>query len=83
MVQLPEKTLTDSLANQNGFFDLAQISRERIKRVGKKYINYNDLDVGFRSLKIDSTNMKDVYYTADTITLFTVWMLWMPITKNW
>ncbi|WP_227552753.1 site-specific DNA-methyltransferase [Acinetobacter albensis] len=67
MVQLPEKTPTDSLANQNGFFDLAQISRERIKRVGEKYININTLDVGFRSLKIDSTNMKDVYYTPDAL----------------
>ena len=51
---------------------IAEISKERIRRAGKKLLEDNkdkegieDLDIGFRVLKIDSTNMKEVYYTPD------------------
>ncbi|PKH68066.1 site-specific DNA-methyltransferase [Psychrobacter sp. 4Dc] len=52
--------------------NIAEISKERIRRAGQKILADNqdkdgieDLDIGFRVLKIDSTNMKDVYYTPD------------------
>ena len=51
---------------------IAEVSKERIRRAGQKVLTDNhskegieDLDIGFRVLKIDSTNMKDVYYTPD------------------
>ena len=54
---------------------VAEISKERIRRAGKKIVTDNEdkegienLDIGFRVLKIDSTNMKDVYYTPDAYT---------------
>lgn len=68
MVQLPEKTNTGSATLDT----VAEISKERIRRAGKKVLEDNkdkegieDLDIGFRVLKIDSTNMKEVYYTPD------------------
>ena len=52
--------------------NIVEISKERIRRAGKKIVEDNqdkehieNLDIGFRVLKIDSTNMKDVYYTPD------------------
>ncbi|RLA82954.1 MAG: site-specific DNA-methyltransferase [Epsilonproteobacteria bacterium] len=54
---------------------ITEIGKERIRRAGKKILEENkekegieDLDIGFRVLKIDSSNMKDVYYTPDTLT---------------
>ena len=53
---------------------IAEISKERIRRVSNKILEDNvnkegieNLDIGFRVLKIDSTNMKDVYYTPDAV----------------
>lgn len=70
MVQLPEKTDEKSEAFKAGYKSIAEISKDRIRRAGKKIIEDNaskegieNLDIGFRVLKIDSTNMKDVYYT--------------------
>ena len=75
MVQLPEMTDTKSDAYKEGYNTIAEISKERIRRAGKKIVEDNadkegieNLDVGFRVLKIDSTNMKDVYYTPDAYT---------------
>ena len=72
MVQLPEKTEEKSEAFKAGFTNIAEISKERIRRAGKKIVEDNqdkdgidNLDIGFRVLKIDSTNMKEVYYTPD------------------
>ncbi|WP_228262334.1 site-specific DNA-methyltransferase [Acinetobacter haemolyticus] len=72
MVQLPEKTDEKSEAFKAGYKSIAEISKDRIRRAGKKIVEDNkdkegidNLDVGFRVLKIDSTNMKDVYYTPD------------------
>lgn len=69
MVQLPEKTDEKSEAYKAGYKDICEIGKERIRRAGKKIIEENkdkpgieNLDIGFRVLKCDSTNMKDVYY---------------------
>ena len=72
MVQFPESCNKTSEAFKAGYKTIAEISKERIRRAGKKIkAEYNvkatDLDIGFRVLKIDSSNMKDVYYTPDTI----------------
>lgn len=74
MVQLPEQTDTKSEAYKAGYKTIAELSKERIRRAGKKIVEDNadkegieNLDVGFRVLKIDSTNMKDVYYTPDAL----------------
>lgn len=73
MIQLPEKTDENSDAYK-GYKNIAEISKERIRRAGKKIVEDNkdkegieNLDIGFRVLKIDSTNMKDVYYTPDAL----------------
>lgn len=72
MVQLPENTEEKSEAFKAGFTNIAEISKERIRRAGQKILADNqdkngieELDIGFRVLKIDSTNMKEVYYTPD------------------
>ena len=68
MVQLPEKTDEKSEAYKAGYKNICEIGKERIRRAGKK-INEKagllgqNLDTGFRVLKLDSSNMKDVYYT--------------------
>ena len=67
MVQLPETADEKSEAFKAGFKTIPDIAKERIRRAGKKIADLNrmtapNLDVGFRVLKLDSTNMKDVYY---------------------
>ena len=71
MVQLPEKCDEKSEAYKAGYKNICEIGKERIRRAGKKIKEENptatDLDFGFRVLKLDSSNMKDVYYKpADT-----------------
>ena len=71
MVQLPEVCDEKSEAFKAGYQTIAEISKERIRRAGKKIKEENDvpeLDTGFRVLKVDSSNMVDVYYTPDSIT---------------
>lgn len=70
MVQLPEKTSEKSEAYKAGYKNICEIGKERIRRAGAKIREENplatmDLDIGFRVLKCDSTNMKDVYYKPD------------------
>lgn len=67
MVQLPEETDSKSEAYKAGYKNICEIGKERIRRAGKKIKEENplatqNLDTGFRVLKLDSTNMKDVYY---------------------
>lgn len=67
MVQLPEKTDEKSEAFKAGYKNICEIGKERIRRAGRKIKEDNplttqDLDTGFRVLKCDSSNMKDVYY---------------------
>ncbi len=74
MVQLPEVTDEKSEARKAGYNTICEIGKERIRRAGKKIKADNAtkegierLDIGFRVLKLDTSNMKDVYYTpADT-----------------
>lgn len=68
MVQLQEKTDEQSEAHKAGYKNICEIGKERIRRASKKIKGENplttqDLDVGFRVLKLDDTNMNDVYYS--------------------
>ena len=70
MVQLPEVTDENSEARKAGYKNICEIGKERIRRAGRKVkeeagIRAQDLDIGFRVLKLDSSNMEDVYYTPD------------------
>lgn len=67
MVQLPEKTDEKSEAYKAGYKNICEIGEERIRRAGAKIkeeagLAAQNLDVGFRVLKCDTSNMKDVYY---------------------
>lgn len=68
MVQLPEVCDENSEAYKAGYKNICEIGKERIRRAGKKIKEENplttqDLDIGFRVLKCDSSNMEDVYFT--------------------
>lgn len=70
MVQLPEKTDEKSEAYKAGYPNICEIGKERIRRAGQKIKEENKdkegiekLDTGFRVLKLDSSNMEEVYYT--------------------
>jgi adenine-specific DNA-methyltransferase len=72
MVQIPETTDEKSEAYKAGYKTIAEIGKERIRRAGEKIKEDNadkegvdELDVGFRVLKVDSSNMKDVYFSPD------------------
>ncbi len=72
MVQLPETCDETSSAFKAGYRNIAEISKERIRRAGQKVLEGEshegwNKDIGFRVLKIDSSNMADVYYTPDFI----------------
>jgi adenine-specific DNA-methyltransferase len=72
MVQLPEICDEDSPAAAAGFATIAEIGEERIRRAGNKLkeaagLAGISLDIGFRVLKVDSSNMKDVYYQPDAL----------------
>ena len=76
MVQLPEKTDEKSEAYKAGYKNICEIGKERIRRAGKKIKEENKdkegiekLDTGFRVLKLDSSNMEDVYYTPQEFTM--------------
>ena len=68
MVQLPEETDEKSEAYKSGYKNICEIGKERIRRAGKKIKDENplttqNLDIGFRVLKCDTSNMKDIYYS--------------------
>ncbi|MDD3953734.1 MAG: site-specific DNA-methyltransferase, partial [Lentisphaeria bacterium] len=70
MVQLPELCDEKSEAFKAGYKTIAEISKERIRRAGKKIKEENattapGLDIGFRVLKVDSSNLAEVYYRPD------------------
>lgn len=70
MVQLPEPCDEKSEAYKAGYQNICEIGKERIRRAGEKIkeespLTTQDLDVGFRVLKLDDSNMKDVYYAVD------------------
>ena len=66
MVQLPEPCVEDSKAYKAGFKNICEIGKERIRRAGKIIkddLTTKNLDTGFRVFKLDSSNMKDFYYS--------------------
>ena len=68
MVQLPELTDEKSEAYKAGYKNICEIGKERIRRAGAKIkadspLTTQHLDTGFRVLKLDSSNMKDVFYS--------------------
>lgn len=72
MVQLPEKTEEKSEAFKAGYKNICEIGKERIRRASKKIkeespLTTQDLDTGFRVLKLDFTNMQDIYYSPKDI----------------
>jgi len=72
MVQLPEICDEKTEASKAGYKTIAEISKERIRRAGKKILEGQcheswNKDIGFRVLKVDTSNMSDVYYTPDAI----------------
>ena len=72
LVQLPETCDESTEAFKAGYKTIAEISKERIRRVGKKLLEgkcHQDWkkDIGFRVLKIDTSNMADVYYSPDAL----------------
>ena len=82
MVQLPEPCDEKSEAFKAGYKTIAEIGKERIRRAGKKIKEEWEeenrqgvlgedtkqaLDIGFRVFKVDTSNMKDVYYTPDAL----------------
>ena len=74
MVQLPEKTDEKSEAYKAGYKNICEIGKERIRRAGKKVkeeagLQGQNLDTGFRVLKLDSSNMEDVYYNPQEFSM--------------
>ena len=72
MIQFPETCDEKSEAFKSGYKTIAEIGKERIRRAGKKIKDESaiitpNLDIGFRVLKIDSSNMTDVYYAPDAL----------------
>lgn len=69
LVQLPEKTAEKSEAYKAGYNTICDIGEERIRRAGKKIKEETgaDIDYGFRCFKVDSSNMKDVYYSPEEL----------------
>lgn len=72
LVQLPETCDESTEAFKAGYKTIAEISKERIRRVGKKLLEGKchqdwEKDIGFRVLKIDTSNMADVYYAPDAL----------------
>lgn len=72
MVQLPEKCDEQSEAYKAGYKNICEIGKERIRRAGAKIKDENgltaqNLDIGFRVLKLDSSNMQDVYYNPAAV----------------
>lgn len=70
LVQLPEKIEDNKGANEIGLYTISDVTKERIRRAGVKIKEENGLtaqglDVGFRVLKLDSSNMKEVYYRPE------------------
>lgn len=77
MVQVPQECEKGIIVQRTGFTNICEIGKERIRRAGKKIkedspLTTQDLDIGFRVLKCDTSNMKDVFYRPDEVeqTLF-------------
>lgn len=72
MVQLPEETPEGSEARKAGYDTICEIGKERIRRAGRQIkeglgMLGDDLDIGFRVLRLDSSNMEEVYFEPGQI----------------
>lgn len=72
MIQLPELCEPSSDASRAGYRTIAEISKERIRRAGMRVLKQQchedwNKDIGFRVLKVDTSNMADVYYEPDRL----------------
>ena len=67
LVQLPEQCGEDSAAFKAGYKTIGDITKDRIRRAGESFVGEKSTDVGFRVLKIDTSNMADVYYAPDAL----------------
>ena len=70
VVQLPEECPKESDAFKAGYKTIAEVSKERIRRAGKKVAESNpekDVDTGFRALKVESSNMAEIFYSPDSL----------------
>lgn len=74
LAQIPELIDENSGAKRSQFSNICELAKERIRRAGAKILEENknkqgieNLDIGFRVFKVDSSNMKDVYYNPDEI----------------
>lgn len=72
-IQYPEKTGQETVANKSGFDNVSAIGKERIKLASsqlkaKPSLIQPEIDLGFRVLKVDSSNMRDVYYSPENTT---------------
>ena len=75
LVQFPEEV--SNTKKDHGYKNICEIGKERIRRAGKKIkeespLTTQSLDTGFRVLKLDSSNMNDVYYTPEEFSLKTI-----------
>lgn len=91
MVQLPEKTNEKSEAYKAGYKNICEIGKERIRRAGKQILSAGGgaqmsmsemqlnqkqpVDIGFRCLRLDTSNMEDVYYTPEEVKQETLFSL--------
>jgi adenine-specific DNA-methyltransferase len=72
MIQIAEPAIEESAAKKAGYATIAEIAKERIRRAGTQVLEGEchpdwNRDVGFRVLKVDTSNMKDVYYRPDEL----------------
>lgn len=80
MVQLPEPCDEKSEAFKAGYKNICEIGKERIRRAGDKIkadtpLGTQNLDIGFRVFRVDSSNMKDVYYQPEELEQTTIGQL--------
>lgn len=85
LVQLPEETAEGSEARENGYFNICEIGKERIRKAGEQISSMTQgrqIDTGFRVFRIDESNMNDVYYAAGDYTQNLLTMLESNIKKD-
>ena len=81
VVQAPEATEETGIAYKAGYRNICEIGKERIRRAGRKIKEEAglaapaDLDIGFRCLRLDESNMEDVYYAPDEMRQETLFSL--------
>ena len=71
LVQIPEACEEGTVAYKAGYKNISEIAKDRVRRAGEKFLGNNDLnqmlDVGFRVMKVDSSNMHDTHYSPGAL----------------